>query len=243
MAKGRRRAGTSRRRAVPHRKRWASETVYIVGGGPSAGRYDLSTLHQRGLVVAVNDSAARLPYADVIFTASPPWVRHRKKLVHAHRGQLVIRTSHSPRIIHRWKLPPDTVVIPLRSANGITDAELREGHNSGTEAIYWAVSRGARRIVLIGFDMEPGRAVHWHGGYEWMTKRMLDKEGREKYPLWARATERVAEDLESAGVKCWNANPESAIRAWPFTELDLPVIQPPATPKAEEAEATVGVAV
>lgn len=226
-AKSRGRA-PSRRVALPEparvevpEERWAEETIYIVGGGPSAGRHDLTRLHEQGVVIAVNDSATGLPEADVIFTASPPWVEHRARLIHGHRGQLVIRTACSDRHVRRWNLPPSAVVLPLRSVPGLGEEERSAGHNSGTEAIYWAAAQGARRIVLIGFDLDgPG---HWHGGYEWFPDRETRRDAAEAYPLWATNMERVAQDLSAAGVQCWNANPLSAIRAFPFAELGAPM--------------------
>ena len=204
-------------------ERWAAETVYIVGGGPSAGRHDLSQLHHHGIVIAVNDSAAELPDASVVFTASPPWVRHRIGLVYRHRGQLVVRTAHSPGIIRRWKLPPEALILPFRCVPTISETERSAGHNSGTEAIYWAAAQGTRRIVLIGFDMdEPG---HWHGGYEWFPDPETRRDAEEAYPLWVTNMERVMQDLAAAGVECLNANPTSAIHAFPLTELPVPLIR------------------
>lgn len=210
---------------VVPKERWVKETVYIVGGGPSAARYDLSQLHHHGIVIAVNDSAVGLSDADVVFTASPPWVRYRGSLIQRHRGQLVVRTAHTPYAINRWKLPPETIILPLRFAPGVSEVERKEGHNSGTEAIYWAAAQGARRIVLIGFDLETGKPQHWHGGYEWMSKERTTHDGKESYPIWATNMERVARDFKVAGVKCWNANPTSAIHAFPLTELDVPMIR------------------
>ena len=208
---------------------WASETVYIVGGGPSAGYHDLTQL--QGIVVAVNDSAAFLPHADVVFTASPPWCRHRTQLIQKHSGILVVRTACGPSSVRRWGLPESTILLPLRKRHGTTEQERKAAHNSGQEAIYWAASQGARRIVLIGFDM--GEPRHWHGGYEWMAQREVRGFTEEHYPIWIDNMVVTAQDMADVGVEITNANPCSKITAFPYQELPIPRTRPKGAPELD----------
>lgn len=187
---------------------WADETVYLIGGGPSAGRYDLAALP--GITVAINDSGARLPGADVLFSASPPWIRRRLDLIRDFGGLVVVRTCYGKRAGRKFHLPGSVVTMGLRSKD-------RKRHNSGLEALYWTADQGARRIVLVGFDLDPSQPTNWHEGYEWQADKTADP--LFNYPAWAEAFDEAARHMERAGVHVWNANPDSHIRAFPFTTL------------------------
>lgn len=195
---------------------WSERTAYIVGGGPSAARHDLTALD--GIVVAVNDSARHLPNADVLFTASPPWVRNRRDVILGFRGLVVVRSEYGGNLCRRYGLPTSVLALYLR--DDCTTPKKRRQHNSGHEALCWVAEMGARRIVLIGFDMDPSDPTNWHDGYEWMPDKSEDPLC--DYRAWADGFTRTAAELEARGVEVLNANPDSHVRCFPFTDLPAP---------------------
>lgn len=184
--------------------RWATETVYIIGGGPSAGKVDFAKL--RGIIVAANDSGRLLPDADVLFTMDLYWVQRRLSLIDSFRGDVVVAT---PKLAHHY--PTQVRAIPTRCHR----VPYFCGHNSGEEALYWVPSMGARRVVLVGFDLK--RPTHWHGGYEWVHRPEMSP--KVQYPQWIQGFDDAAREMQKRGVEVLNANRQSAIRSFPFTTL------------------------
>lgn len=86
-------------------------------------------------------------------------------------------------------------------------------HNSGAAAINFAILAGAKRILLLGFDMKPqeGR-THWHNAYPNKTERASFKRFLRRFPDIASAAKR-------AGVEILNVSPDSAIDCFPKVTL------------------------
>ncbi len=80
----------------------------------------------------------------------------------------------------------DAAVYMLRNANerdqdpgGVSDdpGALKTGYNSGYQAINLALLAGARRLVLLGYDMkaESSRRSHWFGDHPAVTDPLVFK--------------------------------------------------------------------
>lgn len=82
------------------------------------------------------------------------------------------------------------------------------GGNSGFQALNLAVQFGARRIVLIGFDMQDIGGLHWYGRNRW-PQANNPNEGQMK--RWATSMEKAAPALTERGVEVVNASPTSAL--------------------------------
>lgn len=94
-------------------------------------------------------------------------------------------------------------------------AVINEGGNSGYQAMNIAYHAGARRLVLLGFDMQrtAGRS-HWFG----------DHPGRmnvpSPYEQWVAAFRPLAADLAAAGVEVINASRATALDCFTRAELE-----------------------
>lgn len=197
--------------AVPDLGRWRGATVFLIGGGPSASAFDFERIRGRGLVVAINDAAVRLPWADVMFTADMSYVLRRRNIIRQFFGTKILAAPVG------FPLPAGVGIVERvnRLAVGATSSDpmTTVTGNSGFSALILAAARGAARIVLIGFDMAgPG---HWFGEYEWKCRL-----GVEQYPDWIAQMEAVGGWLRSRGCDVVNLNPDSAIRCFRFASLD-----------------------
>ena len=92
---------------------------------------------------------------------------------------------------------------------------LMTGQNSGHQAMNLAVLLGAKRILLLGFDMKAGERgqMHWFGDHPIPTQAssfsaMLHNFGKTLKPLAA------------AGVEVINCTPGSALACYPRRSLD-----------------------
>jgi enoyl-CoA hydratase/carnithine racemase len=91
---------------------------------------------------------------------------------------------------------------------------IATGSNSGYQAINIAVLAGAKRILLLGYDMKfaAGKKSHWHGGHP-----LQMPEGA--YTRYARKFKTMLPQLERLGVAVINCTPGSAIDAFPRGDI------------------------
>ena len=92
---------------------------------------------------------------------------------------------------------------------------LNGGGNSGFQAIHLAATFGAKRIILLGFDMQrTGGKEHWHGKHE---GNLPNGNG---FASWIRKMTPLARDLKSMGVHVMNCTPTTALRCFPKYKLE-----------------------
>ncbi len=184
---------------------WGEE-VWIVGGGRSADDF----LNWRNLegarVLAVNDRCfpASVIYGSCFFSVDNVWVRRNKSFLSQFREEAETYLALPQ---ETW---PDVAGIPgvkyLRPAFedglSIDPCVLRVGGNSGYGALNLAVLKGAKRINLIGFDMDPGDPVNG-----------------EFYRQWAPRFRTMLPQLKNLGVTVLNRSVDSHIDA--FSKVGL----------------------
>lgn len=150
----------------------SKRSVAIIGGGPSLSGFDFTKLRGRGYyVIAVNNAYKVAPWADLCFFADARWWRHHKSELLNFEGSLVTSTADHKTVQH------SRLVRLQREYNAplSEDPTKVSGHDSGTMAVNLAYLMGARRIVLLGFDMtfEEGGPTHWHDEHIWPTRKTL----------------------------------------------------------------------
>lgn len=193
---------------------WAGETVYLVAGGPSL-RYQqhLEVLRYRCTIV-INDSYELLPKADYLYFCDARWWSTRSAKVAARfQGRHIVTMRN---------VIPGVSTLDCTGVDGLeTDpAAIRHGNNSGYQAINLAYHLGAKRIVLVGYDMRLGRngETHWNYGQRPEGARDNDYENVIRYSMLPHF-KTLAAPLEAAGVEVLNATPQSALQVWPAVTL------------------------
>lgn len=96
---------------------------------------------------------------------------------------------------------------------------------SGTSAINLAYHFGAKRIVLVGYDMKRIEAEdNWHDEHKKMHpnthKKRTDEKAERMYKRYMSCMPAVAKDAEKLGVEIINATPGSAIEQFPMVKLE-----------------------
>ncbi len=189
---------------------WPGETVVCIGGGPSLTQADIDAcidIDLRG--IAVNDAYRMAPWADVLYAADAKWWGW-------HNGApkfygLKYSIDGRDRVAY-------CDVMTLRNT-GWTGLELdptglRAGHNSGYQAINLAVHLGAKRILLLGYDMTLGTAgeSHWFGEHP---DGLISP-----YPQMREAFDTIVEPLAALGVEVLNCSRRTALTAFPCVALE-----------------------
>jgi hypothetical protein len=204
--------------------RWQGRTVIVAATGPSLTP-DVAALCRLPWVpvIAVNDAWRLLPSADVLYACDAAWwVKHT---VDSFRGERWSNhddgTNDKRAIATRYGLR----LVAGRGGDTFSrdPAVIHYGSNSGFQAIGLAILFGARRIVLVGFDMQTvaGRR-HFFGDHPPPLRNSMDY--RSMVPIFHNAAKHLGSDVEIV-----NANPTSAITCWPRMTIDA-ALAPETTP-------------
>lgn len=203
----------SGRAAVAVPRLWPGETVAILGGGPSLSQAQVDqVLAARIPVIAIKDAVRLAPAAPVLYACDEKWWRHYGPALGPEReGQLryALQAGAFP-----W-------ACALRNTGELglelDPSGLRTGKNSGYQAINLAVHLGARRVVLLGYDMQPDRGPrglrhHWFGAHPYRT-------AEPPYAAFLQCFASLPGPLRAAGVEVLNATPGSALACFPRVAL------------------------
>ena len=192
---------------------WPGATVACLGCGPSLTQAQVDLVRGRCHVIAVNDAWRLAPWAEVLYACDWRWW-HKHAGVPAFTG-LKVTLSNSLGHVAVW---PEIKVLENTGTEGLESAPtgLRTGRNGGYQAINLAVHFGARRIVLLGYDMKPdaqGRS-HWFGDHEdWPTRPSIFRD------VFLPHFDALARALEETGVQVVNCTPDSALDVFPKADL------------------------
>jgi len=193
---------------------WPGATVACLGGGPSLSQADVDRVRGRARVIAINDAVRLAPWADVLYGCDWRWWQK-------HAGApgftgIKVSLSNSRGHLDAY---PEIKLLENTGVAGLEDSPtgLRTGGNGGYQAINLAVHLGARRILLLGYDMQAaadGR-THWFGDHEdWPTRP--DVYATAMLPHFAG----LAARLRDVGVETINCTPASALTVFPTLDLE-----------------------
>jgi hypothetical protein len=188
------------------------ETVFCLASGPSLTRETAEKIRGRRSIV-VNSSYALAPFADVLYFTDSGWYEQRREIV-ANWPGLVISMSRTAK-----RELPDKVRrvkgIHMPGFPALGYPEILQGRSSGHTAVSLAISLGAARVVLLGYDMRVvGGKEHHHS--EYVGPRDLDQYAREFVPAFAGWNENAMK----VGTEIINCTPGSAVTEFPFADLD-----------------------
>jgi len=180
--------------------------VYLIGGGPSAGSLETSRLIG-GLRIGINDAAFHKP-VDAFFSNDHNYVLGIKEQIYAFHGAVHLAVRH--RNIHRFDGWPVKIWRRTDGEPAMDGEMLSSGPHgtpgcSGYVGLNLAAALGATKIVLFGYD--------FHDTYRYFFSP--DPFPRLKVRQVVESFSVVAPWYRRRGIQIFNANPESAITAFP----------------------------
>jgi hypothetical protein len=203
-------------------KLWPGQTFVCIASGPSLRREDVEQVKGRARVIAVNRAVDLAPWSDVLYACDADWWRSRG----GEPGFVGLKFSLRPVEFG------DVITLQFRRARGIeTDPQwLASGGNSGYQAINLAVHLGARRIVLLGYDLQPGPAgvTHFHGDHG----AALRNPGPDDIARWARCFPSLVGPLAGVGIEIVNCSRRTALDCFPRSSIEDEVASWPPSPKS-----------
>lgn len=193
----------------------------IIASGPSAKKADLTLLRGRARVIAIKQNVDLCPWADIVYGCDAAWWRHRRGLPEFGGVKVCWAGNGIPKTEY-----PDIRRVEIALGQGLKkyseDLQAQPGTvggggNSGFQAINLALQFGARRIILIGFDMNDRGGKHWYGRNHWPSANNPDDSC---FLRWIANLSKAAPVLQSLGVDVVNTSPDSALRCFPFADLE-----------------------
>jgi len=208
-------------------KLWAEQTCVILAGGPSLRSQDLSLLsnhHPWPKIIAINDSWKLRPYANVLYFCDAAWWRRQiAENAFSTDGVRFHDLIYKGYWVHGgegFTDHPQVRQLPFTGQVGLetNPGGLRSGSNSGYQAINLAYLFGAKRIILLGYDMQCiGGRTHWHDrSGEPPASYFGNVLQHEFLPLFSH----LVAPLKEAGVEVINSTPGSALTCWPQMDLE-----------------------
>lgn len=185
------------------------KTYLVIATGPSVKTLDLD-LASQFRTIAVNNAWEVAPWAEECFAGDHRWWEwNGKKVLSEFAGEL--SSGHG---IHE---APDNRVVKYHVTATEADLWLSShvfGPDSGTKAISRAYHRGARRILLAGFDLSagPGGATHFHNDGRGLTKPT-------DWVQWGSVQKRQAELLRERGVEIYRVT-EPGLESIEYRQLE-----------------------
>ena len=187
-----------------------ARTCVIVGTGPSAGTARLEC--SRGWpCIAVNDAWRLIPWAQYLYACDRQWWNKHGATVRAEfLGECWTQDAGSAK------------AYGIRHVTGVNFPGLSESRgtihtnaHSGAQAVNLATLWGAKRLLLVGFDLQPveGRR-HYFGDHP---PGLLNNS---PYAVFVRRWVAIAADLKRMGVSVINCSPVSALRHFPHQLIE-----------------------
>lgn len=186
-------------------------TCYIIGGGPSISNYNLNLLKGKRSIIT-NNVYQLMPWADFLFFMDKDWIKkHCDNISKLHCIKFTIVPGLSS---YQKKMNLKFIVrVGAYGFSGRQD-RITHGGNSGYCALQLGYLFGARRFILVGFDM---RTVNKQHNYHNQHKRKMDADIYETNYIKHFESLRNCKD---SGVEIINTTPNSALTCFPFMDFE-----------------------
>lgn len=183
---------------------WPGSIVVCIASGPSLTQGQVDYCRGRAKIIVVNDNYRLAPWADLLYACDHQWWKWHKGA----NGFSGIRATQDESAAEEF----DIQWIPSRKGSGLsTDPQyIHQGRNSGYQAINLAFLLGAKRIVLLGYDMHvrPSGRPRWFGHHPNL-----------QVPNYTDYISHYESIAAQRLVEIINCTPSTALNCFPKTEL------------------------
>lgn len=187
-----------------------AETVAIIASGPSLSPDQVDYVQGKAFVIAINDNWEIAPWADMLYACDAKWWDWHPQAATEFQGWKLTQDEETA-----LRLGIDCIECN-KEAEGLSDNPrmIHGGLNSGYQALNIAYLLGARKIVLLGYDMKISRngSAHWFGDHP-------DKV-RSTYESFIEKFPSTLPQLRRAGCEVFNCSTDTALDAFPVKPLE-----------------------
>jgi len=201
-------------------EKWPGSTVVIICSGPSLTKEQVNYCRGKAKVIAVNNNYQLAPWADVLYYCDQRWFQLHQDGVNNFKGLVVSLDRLAPPHVRLLRNGDDDRKNKEHNPRLGFEVERRDtlktGRNSGYQAINLALLLGAKRIILIGYDMKSSSKTHthWFGSHnKWTIRPDIFKH----FVDWFK---KAKPQLDQLGIEVINCTPDSALDVFPRGRLE-----------------------
>lgn len=181
-----------------------TKVTVCIASGPSLTQKDVDYVRGKAFVIVVNDNYLKAPWADVLWGCDLEWWKLQYK-----ERPAKIKSFKGAKYSLRYNKDG---VIKLTDSKHTGLAKrwpnIATGKNGGHQAVNLAYHLGAKKIIVVGYDMQwTDDKVHWFGKH----KKPLKNPGRSLMIQWKRNFEGLARALDAEGIEVINCSRQTAI--------------------------------
>lgn len=182
-----------------------------IASGTSLRPEDVDYCRGKGKVYVVNNGYLLAPWADVLYACDGAWWDlHIKNVRKIFKGEL-------------WTIDHRASTEYRINAIGVLNSAVFSNHpdaivtgcNSGFQALNLAVIQGARKVILLGYDMKLGvnNRRHWHGDHP----KPLLQTNKGEYERWIKHYEKASSLIPVPVINCTR---DTNLNCFPKEELE-----------------------
>ena len=190
---------------------WSGRTAVVLASGPSLRDFIREgTLPDTVRTITTNSSIFAYPLADVAFGLDFMWWKMHVQAVRRDSQASCWTTDRTT--AERFGLH----FVRGVNESGLHPTRVNSGGNSGHAAINLAALFGAKRILLLGFDMALGEEgeKHWHPRHPNPCVQA------QVFPDWLLKFDSLAKGCEKAGIEVINCSTRTALTVFPRMSLE-----------------------
>lgn len=212
---------------------WGDKPLVIVGAGPSLKQFDFKLLNNSLIrVLAVKNAIFDVPFAEVCFGVDAPWLWKSFQQLLMQPAAVVVSfpimdnpfypaydfATYIPRADHHKGLSENPAMINCSGC-------------SGSSAFNYATLKGAKDILLLGFDYKHDGEHHHYNNARY--PRFASYNMR-MWPRWASWFRTVVDPCKRLGITVANGSDKSLVDAFPLVDPLVWLVERGVV-KAEEA--------
>jgi hypothetical protein len=159
-------------------------------------------------IMTINSSWQLAPFANIHYTNDGDWyINERSKTYFNARGKFYCSDPlrKIPGTCRDYLFHKNSRGLDMRPGC------LAWGGNSGYAGINLAAQLGAKKIVLVGYDM-CGKS-HWHGDHDAKVRKDFN------FPMWIPRFKELAESASRLGITILNASKISKIECFQYVDI------------------------
>lgn len=193
---------------------WNIETFVCIASGPSLTPTQIDICRGNvGSVIVVNDNYKIAPWADHLYAADKQWwLLYIDDINRKFGGKKWI--ANEQEVAKQLNITS----IECNYKPGLADnGSLNCGNNSGYQAVNLAYKLGAKKIILLGYDMKIGSngKLHWFGNHPSVLRNEV-----KLFPRWVNYFRDLAKDLNTKGIDVVNCSTDTALDCFRISTIE-----------------------
>lgn len=186
----------------------------ILASGPSLTQEQIDIAQDGAEVIAVNSTWQKAPWSEVVYAGDFMWWKQNvAHVLNSPAGRCAARWTCDRSAAERWGLNWVKGVNRLGLGR---DKVIHTNGNSGFQAINLAYCFGARRILLLGFDMCLGENGERHHHADHPAPMVQ----AQTFSDWIHKSEQFAKELDAAGCEVVNCSPRTALTCFSRSTIE-----------------------